>query len=248
VGITLIIAMFAYSMPQPRAYHLFADTRTCLGVPNFFNTASNLAFLAVGVGMLIWLYAHRRNFSLMFSARGEMWIFVVLYAATALVCFGSGYYHLAPDNARLYWDRLPMTLVSSAFSGVVVADRFNARAGIWTLSIAAVISCGALTYWLATQSRETDNVWPYIVAMYGGLALTALVMALFPSRYTHAGAAWVAAAIYAGAIAFDTRLDKPLYTIGGVLSGHSFKHLLAAVALFWFGWGALPERRIKSAS
>ena len=93
---------------------------------------------------------------------------------------------------------------------------------------------------------EQDNVWPYMVAMYGGLALTALVMALFPSRYTHAGAAWVAAGIYVAAIAFDTWLDEPLYTVGGLLSGHSFKHLLAAVALFWFGWGALPERRLKT--
>ncbi len=244
-GIAVFISIFVFSMPQPRAYHMFVDSRTCLGIPNFFNTASNLAFLVAGLSMLIFLYARRRQFPEMFIERGELWILVVLYASTLLVTFGSGYYHLAPDNARLFWDRLPMTLVASAFVSTIVADRFGARAGFATLAILFVLSFGALLYWLATQSLAQDNVWPYIATVYGSLSFAVVAMVLFPSRYTHAHAAWVTLAIYMTAMAFDTWLDSTLYTMGAILSGHSLKHLLAAVALFWMGWGALPHRRAK---
>ena len=33
---------------QDQSYHQFADQRTILGVPNFWNVVSNLPFLAVG--------------------------------------------------------------------------------------------------------------------------------------------------------------------------------------------------------
>jgi len=201
--------------------------------------------VVTGLSMLIFLYVRRRQFPGMFIERGELWIFVVLYASTLLVTFGSGYYHLAPDNAGLFWDRLPMTLVASAFVGTIIADRFGARAGLATLAVLFVLSAGALVYWRATQSMAQDNVWPYIATVYGSLSFAVVAMISFPSRYTHAHAAWVTFTIYMTAMAFDTWLDAPLYTMGAILSGHSLKHLLAAVALFWLGWGALPQRRAR---
>ena len=37
-------------IPQDQSYHRFADQRTLLGVPNFWNVVSNLPFIAVGAG------------------------------------------------------------------------------------------------------------------------------------------------------------------------------------------------------
>lgn len=34
---------------QDESYHAFADQRTILGIPNFWNVISNLGFLIVGV-------------------------------------------------------------------------------------------------------------------------------------------------------------------------------------------------------
>ena len=39
-------------IPQDQSYHQFADQRTILGIPNFWNVVSNLPFLAVGAGGL----------------------------------------------------------------------------------------------------------------------------------------------------------------------------------------------------
>src|SRR5215469_11665902 len=35
-------------IPQDQAYHQFADQRTLLGIPNFWNVVSNIPFLVVG--------------------------------------------------------------------------------------------------------------------------------------------------------------------------------------------------------
>jgi hypothetical protein len=40
------------------------------------------------------------------------------FTGVALVSLGSSYYHLAPDNMALMWDRLPMSL---GFMGLLVA-------------------------------------------------------------------------------------------------------------------------------
>src|SRR5437667_12639658 len=39
-------------VPQDISYHEFADRRTVLGVPNFWNVISNVAFLIVGIAGL----------------------------------------------------------------------------------------------------------------------------------------------------------------------------------------------------
>lgn len=57
-GVTLaaIIAIsFVPRIPQSEDYHNFADRRTLLGVHNFLNVISNLAFLFVGISGLLFL-------------------------------------------------------------------------------------------------------------------------------------------------------------------------------------------------
>jgi hypothetical protein len=41
----------------------------------------------------------------------ERWPYFIAFVGLLLTAFGSSYYHLVPSNARLVWDRLPMTIV-----------------------------------------------------------------------------------------------------------------------------------------
>ena len=41
-----LIFLLLPRIPQPEAYHLFADRRNLLGIPNFGDVASNLPFAA----------------------------------------------------------------------------------------------------------------------------------------------------------------------------------------------------------
>jgi hypothetical protein len=54
----MLLAVFAHRLRTP-AYNVFADQVTCLGIPNFTNVASNLAFVLVGVWGLAWLWTER---------------------------------------------------------------------------------------------------------------------------------------------------------------------------------------------
>src|SRR5262245_57499094 len=76
---------------QDQNYHDFADQRTILGIPHFWNVVSNLPFIAVGVAGL---GLFPRNPAIAF-----------LFFAIAMTGFGSGYYHLDPNDRTLFWDR-----------------------------------------------------------------------------------------------------------------------------------------------
>lgn len=92
-------------IPQWPSYHNFADHRAWLGIPNFGNVASNLLFAVVGVwGLAFLLRLKPQNAALHFVDRRERWPYALAFFGMLLTAFGSAYYHLAPNNARLVWD------------------------------------------------------------------------------------------------------------------------------------------------
>lgn len=44
------------------------------------------------------------------SSRAEVWGWALYYAGTTSVAFGSSYYHLKPDDNRVIWDKLPVSI------------------------------------------------------------------------------------------------------------------------------------------
>ena len=96
--VDLIISPIA----QDQAYHLFADQRSVLGIPNFWNVMSNLPFLLVGVAGISFVHRNVRD------PLRNLWL--VFFAGIFVTAFGSGYFHLAPNNGTLAWDRLTMTI------------------------------------------------------------------------------------------------------------------------------------------
>jgi len=53
----------------------------------------------------------------------ERWPYVFVFLGLLLTACGSAYYHLAPDNARLVWDRLPMTVVFMPLVAAMLMER-----------------------------------------------------------------------------------------------------------------------------
>src|SRR5688572_20457877 len=105
--------LIAGPIPQDPAYHRFADTRPVLGVPNGLDVLSNAAFAIVGLAGLAATLGPRSRRAFEHTWARVPW--ATLFAGTLLTAAGSSYYHLAPDDARLVWDRLPMTV---AFMGL----------------------------------------------------------------------------------------------------------------------------------
>jgi hypothetical protein len=198
-------------IPQDQGYHHFADQRTLLGVPNFWNAVSNLPFIVVGAAGL--RRFHRDPATL------------VIFLGIFLTGFGSFYYHWSPSDSALFWDRLPITLCFMGILAVVVEERVSSRLGavlLWPLLATGLIS---LLLWRWTGDLRLYG-W---VQFFPCLALPVLLL-LFPPKYTGTFYWAIAATLYALAKLFEFQ-DRPVHE-NFILSGHTLKHLFAAAACF----------------
>ena len=217
--------------PQPQSYHLFADRRTILGIPNFGDVVSNLPFAVVGIcGLVFLLRLSNKRTSVAFVDRREIWPYLFAFAGLLLTAFGSSYYHLAPDNERLVWDRLPMTITFMAMVAAVVTERINVRLGLWLLPFLLLIGLASVSQWYWSETKGVGDLRFYAaVQVYSALVI---LLALFlPQRYTRGSDFGLVFGFYALAKALEF-FDKPVFASLRVVSGHSLKHLAAAAAGF----------------
>lgn len=203
--VVLAIAVFLLVMPplhQDPRYHAFADQRTVFGIDNFCDVASNSLFLVVG---LIGLLKFRD-----FESR-------VLFFGVFATAVGSSYYHLRPDNARLFWDRLPMAIAFMALFALALRRR------AWVLPLVAV-GIASVVWW-----RFTDNLWPYLLVQFGPM------IPLMVIAWRREKGLWPVIAFY-GFSKVAEGLDRQIYAVSPI-SGHTLKHLFAGIATWYiFCW------------
>lgn len=206
-------------IPQDRGYHEFADGRTCLGVENFGNVASNLLFLLVGAAGMLWCY---RN-----AGMGARRSWTVFFLGVALVFFGSGYYHRTPDDSSLVWDRLPMTVAFMGLFAALLSEHLSEKLESALLIPAVVIGIASVILW-----KYTDDLRVYIWVQLAPLLVIPYIIAVFPGRFTRRHYLLYGVGCYALAKVAEY-YDHGIYSLtSAMLSGHSLKHLLAAAAAF----------------
>lgn len=205
---------------QDLGYHDLADRRLLLGIANFANVVSNLPFLVVGTAGLLVCLGPRKT--------GASSAWATFFAGAALTGFGSGYYHLAPANATLIWDRLPMTV---AFMGLLVAllsEHAGERLARYLLLPAILAGVASIGWW-----HHAGDLRFYIWVQAAPLLMVPLALLLFQPRYTHRAYLLYGLGFYL--LAKITEFyDRELYSLTAeTLSGHSLKHLLASVSALY---------------
>jgi hypothetical protein len=239
----IVITLLLPRIPQPAAYHNFADHRALLGIPNFLDVISNLPFAIAGLAGLGFLA--RRDSASRFHDRRERWPYAVVFAGLLLTAFGSAYYHWAPSNARLVWDRLPMAVTFMALVAAVVTERISVRAGIWLLPVLAGIGVWSVLAWYASELRGAGDLRFYaFIQVYGVIALP-IMLVLFPARYTRALDFLAAVGWYALAKLLEI-FDHAVYSLGHVVGGHALKHVAAALAGWWIVRMVKTRRMIET--
>ena len=219
-------------IPQDPGYHAFADQRPCLGVPNCLNVLSNLPFLVVGVLGLRVLARDRASSRLRaFLTPGERGPYWATFAGVALTGVGSAYYHWAPSNATLFWDRLPMTIAFMALLSSTIAERVSLPAGLRLLGPLLAVGVLSTLYWHVGETRGVGDLRPYALVQFGSLLAIPLMLWLFPPRYTGTADMVGALGWYGLAKVFEL-FDHGLFHLTGV-SGHTLKHLASAVGAWW---------------
>lgn len=238
-ALIIVAVIFAPRIAQPLSYHNFADHRAWLGIPNFGDVASNLPFAFVGIWGLIFVGGAQSETS--FADRCERFSYFLIFFGLLLTAFGSSYYHLVPDNARLVWDRLPMTIVFMALVAAVIGERISIRISLILLPIFLLIGIGSVLQWYWSELQGRGDLRMYAaVQVYAGLVL--LLMLALPARYTRSSDYAVIAAFYALAKILELT-DRKIFHALHVVSGHTLKHLAAAMAGYWI-LRMLQKRRV----
>jgi Ceramidase len=211
-AVSVIALVLIPPISQDQDYHQFADQRTLLGIPNFWNVVSNLPFIAVGVSGLMQFYQKPATF--------------VLFSGFLLTGFGSSCYHWSPSDETLFWDRLPMTLCFMAILAIAIEERIDARVGALLLWPLLGVGLFSLLLW-----RWTGDLRLYVwVQFFPCLALPILFL-MTPAKYTGLKYWVIAAVLYALAKVFEL-YDREIYSAIVATSGHTLKHFAAAGACF----------------
>ena len=207
-------------MAQDPMYHAFADRRGLFGITSFLNVVTNLAFLAVGIAG-IFLCARRPH------GLGARQAWMASFIGVALVSLGSGYYHLAPDNGTLVWDRLPMSIVFMAVSVAVMSEYMNPRLEKSLLAPAIILGLASVIVW-----HYTGDLRLYVLVQFLPLLMLPAVVLLYHRPGQDSGYLLTAMGVYMLSKLAEY-YDGAIFTLTGeIISGHSLKHLLAAAALF----------------
>ncbi len=80
-----------------------------------------------------------------------------------------------------------------------------------------------MLYW-----HVTDDLRPYAMAQFFPLLAMPLLMALFPARFTRGPDLLLAIGCYVAAKVLE-ELDLAIFGLGQLTSGHTLKHLAAAM-------------------
>lgn len=209
-------------LPQSPAYHLFRDVRTCLGVPNGYNVLSNAPFTIIGALGLLWLARHGRDRLAPALLPG----YAIAFTGIFLTGFGSAWYHLAPDNATLFWDRLPMAFAFMGLYAAVIGERVSLPAAAVLALPLAMIGTASVVYW-----RGTDDLRFYALVQFFPVATIPLLLWLFPAMYTRGRDFLIAIGLYIVAMVLE-KVDGQIFAAGEIVSGHTLKHLLAAAGAY----------------
>ncbi len=227
IGVTVvsILAIFLVPpIPQPEAYHHFADTRMLAGTPNGLNVWSNLPFVLVGLlGMRI------------LSKRKHPPLFPVLpyglfFAGLLLTGLGSGYYHWAPSNKTLIWDRLPMTIAFGSLCSAILAQLVNRKLGMYLLFPFILLGIGSVFYWYWSEIQGRGDLRPYAWVQFYPMLAIPLMVFMYPAAKSFRKAIISVIALYALAKVFEGA-DGGIFRLGQIVSGHTLKHLAAAVSI-----------------
>ncbi|MCB0397265.1 MAG: ceramidase domain-containing protein [Flavobacteriales bacterium] len=208
---------------QDNVYHSFARDLPVWNIPHGWNVLSNLPFILIGIVGLRKAFLGTMTFPVI-----ERCMMGIGMAGILLTGFGSSYYHLAPSNHTLLWDRLPMTLVFTSLFCLVVTDYLNRRTGAILYLLLLPLGIGSVLYWYFGEAAGGGDLRPYIFVQFFPMVIIPVLLWTGHGHPTQTRQlAWMIG-WYVIAKLFETG-DAFIGEMTGV-GGHTFKHLTAACA------------------
>jgi Ceramidase len=220
---SIAIFVFMKPIPQDLIYHHFANDNKVLGISNCWNVVSNIGFIFTGIFGVKFLIKHHINNPIIWT----------LFVGVILTGFGSAYYHLAPNNTSLVWDRLPMTIVFTSFFALIYSWCFSEKMGfnIWILSLAVGIY--SVFYWQYTEHEFRGDLRLYAIVQFLPILLIAIIVATNFKKHTFLLKPIAMIVLWYVIAKLLEHFDVYLFETTNMLSGHPIKHIAAAVATYY---------------
>ncbi len=215
------VALNSHGHTQLHAHgHPFVDARTLLGIPNAMDVLSNLPLAIAG----IWGLLSLRTWAGPGATRRAAFVF---FSGLVLTGVGSAWYHWAPDAVGLVWDRLGMAVTFAGALALAVAERVGPLQSRQTL--VALLAVAVLS---AILPATSDNVLPWAVVQFGGMALIVWLSFCKPAPGAIGVRLGALIALYALAKLLELGDEAVFHATAETVSGHSLKHLVAALAVW----------------
>lgn len=225
VGVAVVTMMIHGPIGQLPHYHEFADQSGWFGIPHAADVLSNLGFAAVAMwgAFSLWPARHGEGF------KSSIYGYALFIAGLLLTAFGSSFYHLAPDNARLVWDRLPIALACVGLLGAVRAETHAGEHPVRDVLLLGAFAVFSVAWWRFTDLRGADDLRPYLLLQGLPLMLIPLWQWIYGAPRADKMAFMAAISLYVAAKAAELN-DHEILAALGWMSGHTLKHLLSTLA------------------
>ncbi|MGB0126611.1 MAG: hypothetical protein WBP72_03155 [Rhodocyclaceae bacterium] len=223
-GLLGIAALWHGPVAQLPNYHAFADQSELFGFPHGQDVLSNLGFALVALWGWLKL-APRRDQPALADGWAGYQVFLLGLFLTAL---GSAYYHLAPDNTRLVWDRLPIALACGGLLAGFWGDT-RQRPSRKLAALLSLAAAGSVAWWYFTELAGRGDLRPYLLLQILPILFIPLWQWLYQSPVTDRRYFGAALAIYVIAKIAELA-DHEIAALLSVTTGHTIKHLLATIA------------------
>lgn len=237
--IAAIAAALAPPVTRGPAFHVYADQRSWLGLPHAGDVVSNLPFVLVGLlGLMHLVRAPQRPLV------APMALVALVFGGFVAIGLGSGGYHLAPGDATLAFDWLPIVLTLAWLAALVIVDRIDRKLGLdAAAAFTAAAIAGVVVWWAGGGTGGGDMRWyvatqatlVVVIGLAAAMPATAQAAAALDRRWLLAG---VAGFLAARAL---SSLDQCLLDALGI-SGHSLKHVVLGGAAGCVLRATLPPR------
>lgn len=231
----LALAFSGSPIAQVAGYNEFADQRVLWHVPFAADVLSNAGFLLAGLAGIVGL----RRLPARAISNMQRAMAMLFFAGVLLTALGSAWYHAHPDDAGLAVDRSAMAVAFAGLLGLAVAVHVSERAAALAGLALLVLGPVAVHAW-----ASTGNLRPWVVLQGGGVLVLVWLAMLRPCTGAPQIDWWLVILAYAVAKLFEVA-DHEVYALtAGVMSGHTLKHLVAALAA-WPVISGLAALRIR---
>ena len=199
MGILTVLSLSALLLVPPitqdQNYHDFADQRTLLGIPNFWNVVSNLPFIAVGAAGLRRFHHDPATIVLFLGTLGL--VFLISWRINSL----------NPSTA------FTLFMVYAALLGLMLSSIFLAytHGSITRVFFISAASFGALSLYGYTTQRDLSAIGSFLIMGLIGLIIAMVVNLFLKSSGLDFVISAAGVLIFAGLTAWDTQKIKEMY-------------------------------------